>query len=393
MRLHYCDPSLFETLGHHANACRFIADGARRRGLEVRVYGSRRITPALRDELGAQPHFRLSTYDRISRDPISGWLENFSAGWTSTHHDLSRIPDVGPDDLIYLNSGQSAEFYALIRHLRPDGPRLAIEFGLPSGLLPDGAGGYRPDRGASQPALYRWASRQMSAELASRLRMLTFDPGSAAAYAYLLERPVSALPLPHEATTSCRPRAPAASAPTIAFLGAQRLDKGGALVPDLVDRLLSTRPAVRLLVHDGETRGPLREVAALATRASGEPRLRVAFGPAGRGEWNSLLDAADLVVLPYEPARYVTAYSAIAAEAIANAIPLVVPARTTLAALLAEHGAPGLVFDEWSVPSIAGAVERAVDEFAVLAERARIAAAAWPRHHGVARLVDALLAG
>ncbi len=392
MRLHYCDPSLFETLGHHANACRFITEGARRRGVEVHVYANRRIAPALRDELGARPHFRLTTYDCVSSDPISGWLENFTASWTATHEDLGRIEDVASDDLLYLNSGQGAELYAVVRYLRPDRPRVAIELGLPSGLLLDEPTGYRVAAGARQPALYRWASRQLPSELASRLRPLTFDPGSAAAYAHLLERPVATLPLPHEATTSRRPRAAAAAAPVIGFLGAQRPDKGGALVPELVERLLAARPGVRLLVHDGETRSPLAAVAGLAERGAHEPRLRVELGPADRARWNALLDAADLLVLPYEPARYATAYSAIAAEAIANAIPLVVPSGTTMAALLRAHGMPGVVFEDWSVASVAAAVERALDGFAPLAERAGAAAAAWPQCHGIARLIDALLA-
>jgi len=118
MRFYYVDPGLINNVGHHANSCRFITKELKARGIQTTILGERRIEPALRDELDARPFFRAFTYGDLIEDDISGWLEAFDNNCAITVEDLFRIPDIGPDDILFLNSARPAQLMAIGEWLR-----------------------------------------------------------------------------------------------------------------------------------------------------------------------------------------------------------------------------------------------------------------------------------
>lgn len=108
--------------------------------------------------------------------------------------------------------------------------------------------------------------------------------------------------------------------------------------------------------------------------------------------WNDLLDAADLILCPYEAGRYRLSHSGLVAEALANAIPIVVPGDTALASLLDQYGGAGTSFADFAAAPIAAAVERALADFDTYCDLALAAARRWEATQGPDRLVDAMLA-
>ncbi len=82
----------------------------------------------------------------------------------------------------------------------------------------------------------------------------------------------------------------------------------------------------------------------------------------------------------------------IVAEAIANGIPVVVPANTPLSALLSEFGEPGTSFLGFDAGSIWTAIQRVLLNFDEFAARAHGAAVLWSKRHGSHYTVDAILA-
>jgi glycosyltransferase involved in cell wall biosynthesis len=239
---------------------------------------------------------------------------------------------------------------------------------------------------------YRHAAGQLDETALTRFHLITFDNTSSEVYSQLLSKPVGVLPLPQfaqVAVTSRVGRRPI----TVSVLGHQRADKGYHLMPDVARLLLAQEPDFRLLVHNGapdqmpQTQQELRDCAAVnATRVTLDERT------ADPLLWEALLRRSDLILCPYEPARFAAAYSAVATEAMANGIPFVVPAKTTMSRLLDTYGNPGTCFDRFDYASIVEATRRALAGFDEIAGRAATAAEQWSATMGAGNMVTALLA-
>lgn len=400
MRFYYADPGLWNNLGHHANSCRYITGELRARGVETRVFAFEQVEPGLRAELGAVPLFRWYTYQTGDRDPICGWLNSYLVGGQVTREDLGRIPDVGPGDLLYLSSGQATQLLGLAQWVArlpaADRPRVVIDFAMDPGLDVQLSPGnmkftLRDPRQDPRAVLYRHAAGQIPQEAEACVSLATFEPNASIAYQTLLGKPVGVLPAPRRAVTELRSRVGRRPI-TVSVLGHQRDEKGYQYLPEVARRVLAARHDVKLFAHNGapgEMQSTQQEMRALAAADS---RLVLDERVADDKIWAELLDASDLIVCPYHPVRFVVSPSAVAAEAIANAIPLVVPAHTSMDRLMREFGSAGTTFAKDDPPTIAEATLRALDRFDELATLAAAGARRWEQVHGPQKLVDALLA-
>ncbi len=400
MQFFYVDPGLRSDLGHHANSCRMITRELRQRGIHAQIFAHNSIDAGLRAELGAAPHFRWWTYGTADFDPIAGWLTSFMRIATETAQDLANLPAMGFEDIVYLNSSQPPQLMALLQWLltlpAARRPSVITEFGTGPGLdhevVPDGLRVHlRDPRSDPRAVLYRFAAGLIPALQNNRLHLFTFEAMSSQLYGYLLKTPVAVLPLPHAALAPGKTRVRKRPI-TVSVLGHQRPEKGFALVPEIVELLLASRSDITLLVHNGDptnmvaTQQKLRELARI------HPRLELDERAAGPALWQQLLQRSDLILCPYPVWNFTSAYSAVAAEAVAEGIPLVVPANTTLSALLTQYGGGGTMFAPHEPAAIVRAALQAIDQFDELAEIATRGSVEWHKNMGAKKMVEALLA-
>jgi glycosyltransferase involved in cell wall biosynthesis len=403
MRVIYADPGLRDNLGHHANSCRAIRRELERRGVTVMVLSLTSIIPELQEELQAVPFFRTYTYWQTDGDPVSGWLNCFETSVQATLEDLRRLQGVKSDDIIYLNSAQPAQFMALVKwskSLAAEGrPHIVMEFGTDPGVdIEFGSGDearkftlrLRDYRNDPRAMFYRHAAGQLDETDLARFHMSTFDPASSAIYALLLGRPVGVLPLPQFAQSAVVSRVGRRPI-TVSVLGHQRQDKGYHLMPEIARLLLAHEDNIRLLVHNGAPDVMPRIQQEMRAHAAVESRVILNEQTAGPALWEELLGRSDLILCPYEPARFVASYSAVATEALANGIPLVVPARTSLSRLLDHYGQPGTAFASYDPAGIVAATRLALADFDGIAARAGRAAEIWNATMGVGNMVTELL--
>ncbi len=400
MRVIYTDPGLRNNLGHHANSCRAITTELKRRGVPFVVLGFKDLTPELREELPAIPFFRAFTYWQTDGDPIAGWLNCFDSSARMTTEDLNRISGLLPSDIIYFNSAQPAQFMALVRWVKTmelaSRPHIVLEFGTDPGLdvRPGDNGSLvltpRDYRADPRAMFYRHTASLLSDDDLKRFHLSTFDAMSSTIYAGLLSRPVGVLPLPQFSGAAVRSRAGKRPI-TVGVLGQQRPDKGYNHMPEAARRLLAAAPEINLLVHNGAPADMAQTQAALRELAATEPRLELVEQTAGPELWRALMDRSDLILCPYDPARFFASYSAVATEALASGIPLVVPAGTSLSRLVTAYGSPGIMFESYTPAGIAAATCAALADFDALATRAVAAAAAWDAAMGVRHMVQAML--
>jgi len=177
---------------------------------------------------------------------------------------------------------------------------------------------------------------------------------------------------------------------TVAFLGHQRHEKVYHLVPAIIRRLRSRGVPATVLVHNGD-QDEVTVSRELRAMAAADPHLVFEQRTADAVYWQDLLDRSDLIVLPYEPARYFASYSAVAVEAAGEGIPMIVPAGTTMETLVNTHQSGGTVFAGWEATPVSDAIEAAVSNYEDIARRALAGASEWRHANGASRFVDRLL--
>lgn len=396
----YFDAGLANNLGHHANSARNIVSEVRSRGIPCAVLGHMGLEQGLQAELAATPWFRCHTYGIYDQDPICGWLTNHELVARVMAEDLGRLQDVSSADLVYVNSVQPAQFMGVVRWAQSlpaeTRPQVIMEFGTDPGLIVyDTPNGIRfsphDTRVDARAVLLRHTARHLTEADREWLKLATFDSQSSGIFQMLLDFPVGTLPLPQQAVTSCRDRTGKRPV-VIGILGHQRGEKGYDKVPALAERLLAEHgDDIRLLVHNGDPDGMPKEQQALRDIAARDRRLVMEERTADAVLWAALLELTDLIVCPYNRNRFISSYSAVASEAMANAIPLVVPDGTTMHAVIREFGEPGTTFNDESVDGIHAAVNAALGDFDRLARLAKLASQRWGETRGAKCLVDTLL--
>ena len=149
---------------------------------------------------------------------------------------------------------------------------------------------------------------------------------------------------------------------------------------------------IRFLIHNSVPEAMPEAQQALQTLAAREPRVTLIERAVTAAEWQDLLDRIDLIVCPYSPRSYQLVPSGVQAEAIANAIPSVVPAGTALAEISTQFGGTSTTFMRNDVATVSDAVDAALLRYDALAASTLAASARWAEHHGTRKAIDRLLA-
>ncbi len=399
MRFYYLDPGLKDNIGHHANTCRNVTGELRRRGIETIIAGNVDISGELKTEFGTIPLFNFFTYWSRNRDPIAGWLTVFMQGVTITTHDLTRLPQPTAGDVVYLNSTQPVQLMSLVNWLhnmpKDRRPRVVTEFGTDAGLEVKQEGDqltFLPMDPRLDPrsVLYRYVGENTPADVRKHLFLMTFDPMASQGYQFIIGHQIGVLPLPQAAYAPLR-RKTGKRPITVAVMGHQRADKGYHFMPEIIHTLITRHHDIHVLAHNAapdqmpDVQQSIRQLAAMSSRVIVDER------PANDKLWHYLFAGTDIVLCPYQPSRYLTAYSAIVAEALANGLPVVVPGGTSLSRFLADHGGAGIAFNDYTAQSISDATSTAILSYDALADRAFAAAEAWNSRDRKALLVDRIL--
>jgi len=399
MRVCYVDTGMVSEIGHHATSCRLITGALRARGHDVTVASWVGLSPELRAEFQARPVFQHNTYAAADTDALCGWLAGYFVSSQVTSQNIASLGPFAAADLLYVNSVFPAQLHAVYNFLAglPDGarPQTVVELGTDPGVEYVAADGGialapRDPRVDARATLYRFTGRQMAGKHLPELHLVTFDHTSSEVYSLLLGTPVGTLPLPHRGPATVRRRG-GAGPRTVAFLGHQRGEKGFHFVPAIARQLLAERSDVRLLIHNALPAGMPEPQLALRAMAADDARIVLDERPAGPAIWQDLLDRADLIVCPYLVDRFRAGYSALASEAIAAGIPLVVPEHTTLSRLLQDFAGGGARFAEQRAESVVAAISRVLDDFNTHADLAAVAATHWAGTMGPDRMVAAML--
>lgn len=405
MKILYIDTGLRFPDGHLASSGLSLPPAFRRLGHQVTVLGHCELALSLQNEIGALPYFRIYTWQKTSADPLVGWMVDFAYYVDLTVADLHRAwREFGPFDLVYVNTARPVQLAATglwIKEGFPDPgavPAVVVQLGTTPGLLrSEGSNGPTFTMRDPSTLLHRYATNIVGREWMQKLALVAVNATIAEEYGYIADLPVTPTTAPEELPTPRR-RAPPDTL-TIGFLGHQRIDKGYEFLPDLIFQLLNKHNKLRFVVQhsdpDGRSQAEPERMANVTARlrslADRESNVELILKPATGAAWFSLIDRCDIIGLPYEPANYTDSYSAIFGEALASGAVIVAPANTTMATEIMSAGGVGTTFDDWTVPSIADAIDEAVGQFRDLALRAYEGGQIWRKHRGPDAYVCAII--
>jgi glycosyltransferase involved in cell wall biosynthesis len=393
------DPSLVNNSGHSARYLLSIAAPLRERGDAVHILGNHRLRSNAADLVGCEAAFTLRCeeaplmpdVDPTSRSGLARLQQRRTELLCGDLDRLVKTHAIGRSDVLLINSLRHWSLEGVVEWLERMGPARAPTVALVLHYTP------HPQPGVLDPAarVYQDVFRRIArSRLGSRILLCTDSERLRAEYRSLYDVPITVLPVPHcnEPVAELQLGKDSFS---IVFAGEARSDKGFHLLAPAIREVLAkaSTPNVVFDIQAYGAQGAEREVARIDLPAHDAVRVRPE--PLSEAEYESLIEDADLVLIPYLRGPYQAQTSGVYCEAAALGIPVVVPSGTWMADHIAETGG-GVLFQPGDALSLANSCLDAIDNYDRLRQMATQAAPAWRAFHNPRNFIaslDALLEG
>lgn len=364
MKIHLMDPGLAGRAGHHPDLDLGLARWLVAAGHELRVYAhaavDAQIQRAFETVAPLQPLFRSRPYLNPQRhDPYAGELLVYQGQSRLLVEDLRGLPAA---DLWLWPTMMAAQLKACAMAQPRTNVVGCVHTPVVSEEYPNGT--------------IWWRDAFLTAQrVGMALRLGAFEPEHR--YEYLPLMPdgnFQVFPWYFEGILSKTPRT---ALRRIGFFGHQRGEKGGSLIPDLLEALLSRGYHVTVQNSGGGPGMPARRGLTLLGHV---PDLAAEIA------------RCDLVVLPYVPDRYRRKGSGVLMDALASGIPAVAPFDTAPGRWIDRTGA-GTHFVRLNTEQVLAAIEQARSRYGAIAQAAHRVSLGWRAQHGLGRFAQALIGG
>ncbi|HWT10659.1 MAG TPA: hypothetical protein VN329_15940, partial [Roseomonas sp.] len=397
MALVILDPNLEGEAGHHLAYDMAIAREARARGEAVTIVAHRRFATAEMEGVRFLPHFTASTYAELHKDPVTGAMDDWRHFNDLLQSELALLPRsvLGAGDAVLVpttTENHLAGYIGWMKGFDPvDAPLFLLHLMFPSGVAVD-AEGRQVVEDPLRALFYRLAERA-AAEDGPPVHLFASGGQHAREFSALFGRSIPAHPLPIRPEPGAARPAPPRRA--LLFAGDARVDKGIALLPDLIPRLAAAHPDWTLVAHvNGNAAWGAAKAAVEALQAlpATVPGLDLAGGRLPRDDYFALARSVGIALFPYDPALYRRKSSGVLWEAISLGTPVVVPAGTWLENEARHWGAGHVAYREHSAAAIAEAFAAALPRIGELAARSAEAGLRYRAANGAAALIDQVAA-
>lgn len=387
------DPSLVNSSGHCARYILSIAKPLRDRGDTVHVLGNCLVQTSAADLVSCEPTFSL----RCEEAPVIPGVDASSAVGSAQieqrrrdilRHDLDRLVekhDIGPSDILLINSLRHWSLEAVVDWVEGRGLARAPTVILVLHYTP------QPNPGVTDPAAeaYERAFRRIDrSQIGSRILLCTDSERLCAQYRSLHSIPITVLPVPHCSERSANRRR-GDEALSFVFAGEARRDKGFRLLPEAIRRVLEAKPTPDVTFHIQTYRSGPDEQGVDAADLPNDDAVHIYSEPFSETEYESFIEGADIILLPYLRGPYEAQTSGIYCEAAALGIPVVASEGTWVADQIANGGG-GVLFAVGDADNLAEACLKAIGNYPHLREMAEEAAPRWRAFHSAQNYVAQL---
>jgi len=361
-----------------------LAQELMRRGEAVRILTHRNAPPSETfADAEIVPTFVLSTYDKVSIDPQWGTMEDFVIHNRLFHENLGRLdPALFRGALAWFPMVGIIQLLGVLRWLAglpPETrPKVAINLFEPMGEWND-----------DNQAVKFYSAIWKGCPPGVKRNVVLFSRTRIAAEKFTKELGVPVMVFPRalpERFLEARTRADEVNGPmVVSFVGGARLERGCALIPELVKRCAGTGVEFFVQVRSGIDRG--FDASAL-TALSALPHVRIVKGALDYDVYYRTIGDS-VVLLPYKPQAYRWRDSGVYHEAKLLDAPVLATAGTWIADDIRALG-NGLVIENFSVAAVVESIARAKRELSALRSAAARVGREARKTEGVARCIEAL---
>ncbi len=360
------DHLLVSERGHHVGYNGFIADSARRTGLDVQILCARKCNVEVPGGFRMRRIFRKDLRNdpprQLSRSRLAlGILEVIAK--RRFRYDLARgiMPaDIGRDDIIFAEMLAPRNLLGWLGWLKsfPKQQEPALVLHL----------GYAAERFKANAELPRLLSELKRSRKLERARFVSDSDLLREKYQTILQHPVSQLPhVVSRRVSDCYK--PPGRPPHFVCLGNARQEKGFAEVLTAIDILNGDGQALNAQFTLQSSDPDVISAAALAGfRSARVPGISLIAKPLDDESYLRLLKDADVLLLPYHVDRYQDRTSSVFCEAMTSGKPTIVNEGSFLGSEVRRQGTGWLARDR-DPASLAETIRRAVHELDTVAAR------------------------
>ncbi len=413
------DPGLRDDIGHYLPYAVSLKKAAEEFGLEFTTLVHRDATAEVCAAVQGIPCFRYGVHD-IAYDSglidLGSAADNYRYGVIKTNEvfatDLWKGLEgvVGFDDHLYFPNITERQFLGLVSaisftalgHYPQCHAMLRYPLCLPT-LTQGGLGERRVTaRHDELVALYKIGFDALqTAKNNSALRLVTDSAALAREYRSILDCSVDVIPIPHTHPEGLRDEAFERSLPVkrrgeirVVYLGDARDEKGFSMLPfaamALTDRFGAHKVqfVFQALVSSSHHAGMSSAITDLeAMRLS---NVHLIKRPLTVAEYHTLLESADLVLLPYDGLVYRSRTSGPFVEALCAGKPVVAPGQTWMAEELSGSRA-GCLFQERTDAELYSACVSAIEDLSKNSRAAQEFGTVYKRYHNPRSFIERLL--
>ena len=381
MRVVVMDTGLHSQTGHHDHFARGLSHTLGDLGVRFDCLAASSVAPEIQRDVGALPLFRAHHYTWLSKDPYDRLVEDFRRRVQMFEADLERQTTgaLTDDDMILMPTAASAEIFSLLRWCKRRGirPKIACIVHQQSQLVDLDLVSW-----GQLLALWRDVYRQAKDWPEDRLWIGAMTGSLAGRLEPVLDRRVHAVHSMQWVKSQPRPptRQPGQRM-RVGLLGAQRYDKGDALIRDLIREVQLKPTPIHLVIQaPGQSVAPQTETSAQIEHLTG-------WTPDDALE--RLVGDLDLIALPYVRNAY--RQSGLFALAAPLGRPMVVPSRTWMAERITSGYAAGVVYEGDRPQDVLEAILKARDNLEALSALAMERAGPWRAAYSGDALVRSLV--
>jgi glycosyltransferase involved in cell wall biosynthesis len=374
--------------GHWLNFNENIHQEVMRRGLRHVAFGNKRLDPAILKTLPVKPLFSLLPWTDLTGDRETDYRQRSDVLYRDL---MACIGELTDRDLILFPTLTSQEIGGIVRFCaearRRTGCRPALLAQSTEGINVTGS----PDTNWCTPYFRRAVADLPQPDVLKEFLLLASSVDLSVQYSVAFGLPAEALCMPianmDDMVQDDDPRVDDGIL-RVGYFGHSSYAKGGHLLDDIVQEIKKRHDNVEFILH--VSKNPETQDC-LSVFDTDQPRVTCLRGHISREDYYRAMAVCDIVLLPYDRAKYGATPSSVLAEALVAGKVVVVPENTWSSREVWRNRAGATFFDDFNAPTIASALSEAIREHNTLRRDAQRASVELRRRQNIVGFVDGLL--